>query len=94
MVDLSEVVSRLETWKTGKGVIVYGKGDAFCSGGYLKTVREIANSRDGLKMAKLMHDSLVRLRSLPLVSVSLIHGKVSNTLQLKLLCIRRNEFLL
>jgi len=76
MVDLNEAVSSLETWKTGKGVILYGKGDMFCSGGYLDTVREICNREDGFKMASLMHDSVLRLRNLPLVSLSIIHGKV------------------
>lgn len=75
MVDLNDVVGDLETWKAGKGLILYGSNGTFCSGGYLLTVRKILNSEDGFKMATLMHDSVLRLRKLPLVSVSLITGK-------------------
>jgi len=77
MVELNEAIHSLENWTAaGKAVILYGKGDMFCSGGYLNTVREIADSEDGDKMATLMHDSVERLQRLPLLSVSLIHGKV------------------
>ncbi|ODN02977.1 Ethylmalonyl-CoA decarboxylase [Orchesella cincta] len=75
MVDLNDAVLELESWKTGKGVILYGAGGTFCSGGYLDTVRNICNSEDGYKMATLMHDSVMRLRNLPFVSVSLVTGK-------------------
>jgi len=74
MVDLNEVVNSLENWSTGKGVILYGKGDMFCSGGDLDTVKQICTSEGGYKMSKLMQDSTTRLRRLPLVSVSIVHG--------------------
>jgi len=58
-----------------KGVILYGAGGTFCSGGYLDTVKNICNSEDGYKMSTLMHDSVLRLKNLPLVSVALVTGK-------------------
>ena len=75
MVDLSEAVSSLENWESGKGVILYGKGDIFCSGGYLKTMRELS-SDSAYKMSCLMQDSALRLRQLPFISLCLVHGKV------------------
>ena len=32
MVDFAEVTDALQEWKEGKGVIVQGAGDTFCSG--------------------------------------------------------------
>lgn len=75
MVDLHDIVCDLETWKSGKGLIIYGSEGTFCSGGYLGTVKAISNPEDGYRMATLMHDSVLRLRNLPLVSVTLITGK-------------------
>ena len=34
MSDLADITDQLETWKEGKGVILHGHGDAFCSGGF------------------------------------------------------------
>jgi len=31
--DLDDAVGELEDWKIGKGIILYGKGDMFCSCG-------------------------------------------------------------
>lgn len=74
MVDFNDIVTELENWKTGKGVILYGAGGTFCSGGYLDTVKKISNSEDGYRMSTLMHDTVLRLRNLPLISVTLITG--------------------
>lgn len=75
MVELRRVVSSLEEWYTGKGVILHSVGETFCSGGDLNTVKKISNPDDGYRMSTLMHDTLTRLHQLPLVSVALIQGK-------------------
>lgn len=76
MVDLSEIVTDLEKWESGKAVILHGKGDTFCSGGYLDTVKKICNHKDGFKMSTLMQDTVIRLAKLPLVSITVVHGQV------------------
>ena len=47
----------------------------FCSGGDLETVSSIGTPEDGALMSTLLHDALIRLRRLPLVSVCLINGR-------------------
>ena len=48
----------------------------FCSGGDISTVQDVFLSTEfGLKMSYLMHDTLLRLKSLPLVSVCLVNGR-------------------
>uniref|UniRef100_A0A8C7XCC3 Ethylmalonyl-CoA decarboxylase 1 n=1 Tax=Oryzias sinensis TaxID=183150 RepID=A0A8C7XCC3_9TELE len=41
MVDLEEKVTQLENWTDGKGVIVQGAAQTFCSGSDLNAVRAI-----------------------------------------------------
>ena len=74
MVDLANIVHELEEWKDGKGVILRGKNDAFCSGADLQLVKGIMNKDGGRDMCTLMQDTLSRLYTLPLVSVALVHG--------------------
>jgi len=76
MVDLNNCIGELKNWTTGKGVIICAEGDIFSSGGYLPTVRSILNSQDAYRMSTLMHDTLLRLRELPLVTATIVHGKV------------------
>jgi len=64
----------LEDWSTGKGVILYGKGDIFCSGGNQDSIKQFFTPEGGYKMSKLMQDATTRLKGLSLVSVSIIHG--------------------
>ena len=75
MAELRAIVSELEDWKCGKGIILHSVGEVFCSGGDLNTVRQIANPDDGFKMSTLMHHTLTQLHQLPLVSVALVQGK-------------------
>ncbi|NXU84571.1 ECHD1 decarboxylase, partial [Xiphorhynchus elegans] len=75
MIELQERVTELENWKDGKGLIVYGAGNTFCSGSDLNTAKEIANAEDGMNMCMFMQDTLTRLTRLPLISVALIQGK-------------------
>jgi len=75
MTELWSVVQTLEDWRLGKGIVLRSVGEAFCSGGDLNTVRQVANPDDGFKMSTLMHRTLTQLHQLPLVSVSLVQGK-------------------
>ncbi|KAK4878114.1 hypothetical protein RN001_010620 [Aquatica leii] len=73
MVELRDCVEDLETWVTGKGVILTGWGTNFCSGADLNFARA-SSPQDGFDMSVWMQDVLVRLQKLPLVSCCLVHG--------------------
>ncbi|NXY87173.1 ECHD1 decarboxylase, partial [Alcedo cyanopectus] len=75
MLELQERVTELENWKDGKGLIIYGAGNTFCSGSDLNVVKAIANSQDGMNMCMFMQNTLTRLMRLPLISVALVQGK-------------------
>ncbi|NXN27067.1 ECHD1 decarboxylase, partial [Nycticryphes semicollaris] len=82
MLELQEKVSELENWKDGKGLIVCGAGNTFCSGSDLNVVKAISNSQasgdrneDGMNMCMFMQSTLTRLMRLPLISVALVQGK-------------------
>ncbi|NXT84108.1 ECHD1 decarboxylase, partial [Zapornia atra] len=82
MLELQERVTELENWKDGKGLIVYGAGNTFCSGSDLNAVKAISNSQassdtnqDGMNMCMFMQKTLTRLMRLPLISVALVQGK-------------------
>jgi enoyl-CoA hydratase/carnithine racemase len=74
MVDLSDAIDILERWSTGKGLIIYGHGHNFCSGGDLNMARMFSNPDDGFCMAVFMQKVLDRLENLSLISVALIEG--------------------
>ncbi|XP_021922117.1 ethylmalonyl-CoA decarboxylase-like isoform X1 [Zootermopsis nevadensis] len=74
MVDLADAVDMLESWDTGKGLIIYGHGHTFCSGGDLNMARMFSNPDDGFLMAVFMQRVLGQLEKLPLISVALIEG--------------------
>jgi hypothetical protein len=74
MVDLADAVDMLESWNTGKGLIIYGYGHTFCSGGDFNTARMFSNPDDGFLMAVFMQRVLGQLEKLPLISVALIGG--------------------
>ncbi|NXD06419.1 ECHD1 decarboxylase, partial [Nothocercus nigrocapillus] len=75
MIELQEKVTDLENWKDGKGLIVCGAGNTFCSGSDLNAVKAISNSEDGMNMCMFMQNTLTRLMRLPLISVALVQGK-------------------
>ncbi|XP_008275191.1 ethylmalonyl-CoA decarboxylase isoform X1 [Stegastes partitus] len=75
MVDLEEKVTQLENWTYGKGLIVCGAAETFCSGSDLNAVRAISNPQDGMKMCMFMQNALTRLLRLPLISVALVEGR-------------------
>lgn len=45
MLELQERVTELENWKDGKGLIIHGAGNTFCSGSDLNAVKAISNSQ-------------------------------------------------
>jgi ethylmalonyl-CoA/methylmalonyl-CoA decarboxylase len=74
MVELADAIDILESWNVGKGLIIYGHGHNFCSGGDLNMARMLSNPDDGFRMAVFMQRVLHRLETLPLISVALIEG--------------------
>uniref|UniRef100_A0A8C3BE11 Ethylmalonyl-CoA decarboxylase 1 n=1 Tax=Cairina moschata TaxID=8855 RepID=A0A8C3BE11_CAIMO len=64
MLELQEKVAELENWKDGKGLIICGAGNTFCSGSDLNTVKAIPNSQDGMNMCMFMQNTLTRLMRL------------------------------
>jgi ethylmalonyl-CoA/methylmalonyl-CoA decarboxylase len=74
MVDLADGVDMLQSWSTGKGLIMYGYGHTFCSGGDLNMAHMFSNPDDGFLMAVYMQRVLGQLEKLPLISVALIEG--------------------
>ncbi|KAG0418132.1 hypothetical protein HPB47_005107 [Ixodes persulcatus] len=75
MLELHDIVGRLEQWQTGKAVILRGDGGFFSSGGNLVTMRAIGTSEEGLQMAHLMQDTLVRFSKLRMLTVALVEGR-------------------
>ncbi|XP_009997415.1 PREDICTED: ethylmalonyl-CoA decarboxylase isoform X2 [Chaetura pelagica] len=75
MLELQERVTELENWNDGKGLIIYGAGNTFCSGSDLNAVKAISNSQDGMNMCMFMQNTLTRLMRLPLIVVALVQGK-------------------
>ncbi|XP_053566685.1 ethylmalonyl-CoA decarboxylase [Bombina bombina] len=75
MIELEEKISDLESWQDGKGIIVYGSDNTFCSGSDLNAVKAISNPQEGMMMCMLMQNTLTRLQRLPLISVALVQGK-------------------
>ncbi|XP_044280919.1 ethylmalonyl-CoA decarboxylase isoform X2 [Varanus komodoensis] len=75
MIELQERISELENWKDGKGLIIHGAGNTFCSGSDLNAVRALSSPQDGMHMCMFMQNTLTRLMRLPLITVALVQGK-------------------
>uniref|UniRef100_A0A8D0DQF0 Ethylmalonyl-CoA decarboxylase n=1 Tax=Salvator merianae TaxID=96440 RepID=A0A8D0DQF0_SALMN len=75
MIELQEKVAELENWKDGKGLIVHGAENTFCSGSDLNAVRVLSSPQDGINMCMFMQNTLTRLMRLPLISVAVVQGK-------------------
>ena len=75
MLQLSEIVTDLETWSTGRAVILCGANDSFCSGGDLALMKAIANPDEGMAMSRFMHNVIKKFCSLPLISVAVVQGQ-------------------
>lgn len=74
MYDLNKVVSDLESWETGKGIILRGEGGTFCSGGDIDTVKNTQTNELGLRMSHYMGNLMQRFSRLPMISVAMIEG--------------------
>jgi enoyl-CoA hydratase/carnithine racemase len=74
MVELADALDILESWSTGKGLIIYGHEHNFCSGGDLNMARMFSKPDNGFRMAVFMQKVLDQLENLPLISVALIEG--------------------
>ncbi|WAR23436.1 ECHD1-like protein [Mya arenaria] len=72
MVDLLDCVTELEQWTAGKGVVLTGADNSFCSGGDLETVKRVLGN--GYGMCELMQHTTSRLFDLPMVSCAAISG--------------------
>lgn len=72
MLELQERVTELENWKDGKGLIICGAGNTFCSGSDLNAVKAISNSQASSDRRTLEKNELSSfLRSLSNGGVSL-----------------------
>lgn len=74
MVELDDVIKKLENWKSGKGLLIFGTDNNFCSGGDLHFAQSTGTPEGGYKMATYMQNVLLRLQQLPLISVAFIEG--------------------
>ncbi|ESO13101.1 hypothetical protein HELRODRAFT_159708 [Helobdella robusta] len=75
--EFEERIEELEKWETGKGLIVKGCGNTFCSGGDLNFVRALAKEKDSDNpslMSSFMQNATTRLSNLPLITVALVEG--------------------
>lgn len=76
MAEFHDTLLNLESNSTLKGLILTGQGDFFCAGGDLQTVAEyLTSSNKGWEMTCLMHESLKKFQTLPMISVSLVQGR-------------------
>lgn len=74
MVDLRECIMKLEQWKEGKAVIIYGIGNNFCSGGDLNFARKTGGPVGANRICTWMYNTMKRLQSLNMVTVCIVHG--------------------
>ncbi|XP_036995486.2 ethylmalonyl-CoA decarboxylase isoform X3 [Artibeus jamaicensis] len=74
MLQLLEKVIELENWTEGKGLIVRGAKNTFCSGSDLNAVKALGTPEDGVALCMFMQNTLTRLMRLPLISVALVQG--------------------
>uniref|UniRef100_A0A8C6RFK6 Ethylmalonyl-CoA decarboxylase n=2 Tax=Nannospalax galili TaxID=1026970 RepID=A0A8C6RFK6_NANGA len=74
MLQLLEKVIELENWTEGKGIIVHGAKNTFCSGSDLNAVKSLSTPEDGVALSMFMQNTLTRFTRLPLISVALIQG--------------------
>ncbi|XP_003404274.1 ethylmalonyl-CoA decarboxylase [Loxodonta africana] len=75
MLQLLEKVIELENWTEGKGLIVLGANNTFCSGSDLNAVKALGTPEDGMALCMFMQNTLTRFMRLPLISVALVQGR-------------------
>lgn len=74
MVDLRDCIDELKLWQEGKGMILYGAGKNFCSGGDLDFAKQLPGEIAGPTMGKWMSETLYSLQKLPLITMCLLTG--------------------
>lgn len=74
MVDLLDCIVKLEQWKEGKAVIIYGIGNNFCSGGDLNLAKQTGNPLGASRICTWMQNAMKRLQSLSLLTLCIVHG--------------------
>ena len=74
MVKLAEIVDELQHWHVGKAVILKGVEKTFCSGADLAVAKSILSHEEGEMMSTLMHDTVLRIKYLPFISVAMVEG--------------------
>ncbi|XP_051031434.1 ethylmalonyl-CoA decarboxylase [Phodopus roborovskii] len=74
MLQLLERVIELENWTEGKGLIVHGAKNTFCSGSDLNAVKALSTPEKGVALSMFMQNTLTRFMRLPLISVALVQG--------------------
>ena len=74
MIDLEDVVGKLEVWKEGRGVLLHGTAGTFCSGGDLNLMNKLLSPSLGADMCRFMQDVLLRMFQLPLITLAFIEG--------------------
>lgn len=74
MIELDEIVNKLDQWIDCKGVILHGADGNFCSGGDLNLAKRLNNPERAYAMATFMNNVLEKLRKLPMITVAYIEG--------------------
>ncbi|XP_063416014.1 ethylmalonyl-CoA decarboxylase-like [Mytilus trossulus] len=74
MCELNDIINELQSWQTGKGLILRGENQTFCSGGDLDTFQNILSPEQGYSMSGFIGQCLTNLSQLPLISVALVEG--------------------
>ncbi|CAH6778166.1 Echdc1 [Phodopus roborovskii] len=74
MLQLLERVIELENWTEGKGLIVHGAKNTFCSGSDLNAVKALSTPEARVALSMFMQNTLTRFMRLPLISVALVQG--------------------
>ncbi len=74
MQAFSDAVDRLAADDSLRAVVVYGTGQAFCSGGDLFQLHSFPSLEDGRRLTGIMGDALAKLEALPFPSIAAIEG--------------------
>jgi enoyl-CoA hydratase/carnithine racemase len=74
MEDFSSAVDRAADDSSLRAVVIYGAGEAFCSGGDLYQLHTYPTLEDGQRLSRIMGDALAKLEAMPVPSIAAIEG--------------------
>lgn len=74
LINLMDIISELESWDDGKGLILKGSNGTFCCGLHNDLFNPKLGSAFALNLGKVMQNITQRIFLLPLVSVSFLQG--------------------